>query len=402
MTSCELSTPNSVSSLTSTLSLQSPYTSYPSQGFEKSGQLVRMITGIIIRAKYFVLILFVCLIGFASSFFILFENQDGLEIARRSPLMMLVYSYTILLNGFDVGDIDGSANFAMTLILSLTFTYFINIVMLNLLIAIMGDIFDQIQENARAEFLYGRAQIILEYEAKVTKSIENGQMNEAKVEEMFPKWLQVLVPGEGTQQTHKKWGGRIRALYDKIREVSDLISAGLNDVKNKQKDEGNILQKIEKKLDEAEKRRREDLMNLEVQIKKGLSLERRNNSEIKKLDEDETNAIKALEKKLEETETRREEDAKRLKQLLEKYEDIHKVLTASQDMKDKKEAELKVKEEAEPLSMSLPPPPQPSKSHSLKGPQSPSNQAKAKKKRKKNNNKKKGGKGEEGQGEGAG
>ena len=57
--------------------------------------------------------------------------------------------------------------------------FFINIVMLNLLIAIMGDIFDRIQENAKAEFMFARAEIVLEFEAMLSYS----QMED---EEWFP------------------------------------------------------------------------------------------------------------------------------------------------------------------------------------------------------------------------
>lgn len=42
------------------------------------------------------------------------------------------------------------------------FQFFVNIVMLNLLIAIMGDQYDVVQESGHEQYLYAKAQIILE------------------------------------------------------------------------------------------------------------------------------------------------------------------------------------------------------------------------------------------------
>ena len=83
---------------------------------------------------------------------------------------LLTYSWQVMLSGFTVDEVNGSANYFVTALLFMFFTYFINIVMLNLLIAIMGDIFDRIQENAKAEFMFARANIIIEFEALLSDS----------------------------------------------------------------------------------------------------------------------------------------------------------------------------------------------------------------------------------------
>ena len=79
-----------------------------------------------------------------------------------------------------------SVSFGTTLFLFVVFMFFITIVMLNLLIAIMGDIFGKIQENANAEFMFARAGIIVEI-----KNMLNDR--DKKREDWFPTWLQVLV-----------------------------------------------------------------------------------------------------------------------------------------------------------------------------------------------------------------
>ncbi|GMH79720.1 hypothetical protein TrST_g5343 [Triparma strigata] len=64
------------------------------------------------------------------------------------PLRAFLRSYIVMLDGFAEDEVQGSANPSITAILLIAFTIFTNIIMLNLLIAVMGDIFDKIQENA--------------------------------------------------------------------------------------------------------------------------------------------------------------------------------------------------------------------------------------------------------------
>eukprot|EP00519_Triparma_laevis_P015496 CAMPEP_0182494976 /NCGR_PEP_ID=MMETSP1321-20130603/3800_1 /TAXON_ID=91990 /ORGANISM="Bolidomonas sp., Strain RCC1657" /LENGTH=268 /DNA_ID=CAMNT_0024698211 /DNA_START=1 /DNA_END=804 /DNA_ORIENTATION=+ len=113
------------------------------QGFEEAGELIRMIIGIIKGVKVFLVILIVCMVGFAAGFFILYENGTD----HQSPFFALFSSYTLMLGDFDVDNFRASSSFVSASSLFFAFTAFINIVMLNLLIAIMGDIFDKIQEN---------------------------------------------------------------------------------------------------------------------------------------------------------------------------------------------------------------------------------------------------------------
>ena len=122
-----------------------------------------------------------------------------------------------------------SSDIIATCILFFTFTFGINIVMLNLLIAIMGDTFDRIQENSQAEFMFARAQIVLEYEGNLSEEEKNNP-------DWFPTWLQVLVPTlQEREGDHENWVGRVRELKNTMKnEIGDLTN----------------------KLNESEKRRR--------------------------------------------------------------------------------------------------------------------------------------------------
>ena len=60
----------------------------------------------------------------------------------------------MMLGDFDIEDFTDTSHFSISICLFVVFMYLVNIIMLNLLIAIMGDVFDRMQENSRAMFLY--------------------------------------------------------------------------------------------------------------------------------------------------------------------------------------------------------------------------------------------------------
>ena len=138
-------------------------TLYFMQGFKAVGQLIRMILGIISGIRAFMLILVVCMVGFSMSFYILYQAGPGsftvaggsgegegdvqdYPFGMETVPMSLFTGYLLLLGNFDAEEFSASANYGLTLTLFIVFMFFINIVMLNLLIAIMGDIFERIQE----------------------------------------------------------------------------------------------------------------------------------------------------------------------------------------------------------------------------------------------------------------
>ena len=217
-------------------------TLYFMQGFKESGQLVRMILGIIGGIRVFVIILLACMIGFAFAFYVLYRGKadyDGIQ--HRSPFLSLFSSYALLLGDFDVNELEESSSFVITVFLFVGFTFFINIIMLNLLIAIMGDIFDRIQENAVAEFLFARANILLEIEATF------GEKEKSKAE-WYPRWLQVLVATtEGNESDDRvDWAGRVRALKGAMNKINEQVGV----LKDK-------FEQSEKKREESEKKREE-------------------------------------------------------------------------------------------------------------------------------------------------
>ena len=123
--------------------------------------------------------------------------------------------------------------------------------MLNLLITIMGDIFDQIQESADAQFMFARAQIILEFEDTLSKV-------DRHCDENFPTWLQVLVPSLESENDATDWQGRVRALKGAVA-------------------------RLEKQQADAERERKEEVHRLEIKLEENEKQRRENNEELKQL-----------------------------------------------------------------------------------------------------------------------
>mmetsp|Transcript_24623 Transcript_24623/g.46250 ORF Transcript_24623/g.46250 Transcript_24623/m.46250 type:complete len:402 (+) Transcript_24623:2-1207(+) len=195
-------------------------TLYFMQGFKESGQLVRMIIGIIRGITTFLMIMTVCMLGFSFSFYMLFEQGTD----HMNPVMAVFNSYTMMLGTFEVDDFSSSSSVSSTSVLFISFTVFINIIMLNLLIAIMGDIFDRIQENARGEFIFARANIVMEFEGVLSKSQRENP-------NLFPTWLQVLVPTlKDDDINNDDWVGRIKSLKRNIAHVKTELSTKLDDM----------------------------------------------------------------------------------------------------------------------------------------------------------------------------
>ena len=202
------------------------------KAFEKSGELVCMIVGIIKGIGPFMIILLDVVIGFAFGIFVLYRGSD-LEFNKsdyKNPLIAVFSAYTTMLGEFHLSDFEKSGSFEILAILFFTFTVLVNIVLLNLLIALMGDIFDRIQENAQGEFLYARACIVLEFESLLSEKYRKSHV------EKFPEWLQVLVPaasfaeeGNGGETTPaaEHWGGKMK----RIRVGQEAVSLEVTKVK---------------------------------------------------------------------------------------------------------------------------------------------------------------------------
>ena len=214
------------------------------QGFDKSGELVRMIVGIIKGIWIFLIIMFDVVIGFALSFYVLngLDSDERPQLLKNGPLDKAFNVYTLMLGEIDEADYNKRISLAF---LFTVFTLLTNIVLLNLLIALMGDIFNRIQENAQAEFLYARAYIVLEFESLLDKNYKNDHP------EKFPEWLQVLVHAssgddDDNSLAMETWKGKMKA----IRKGQEAVAEEVGRVKMVMKEgQDSVKAEVKKEID---------------------------------------------------------------------------------------------------------------------------------------------------------
>lgn len=103
------------------------------------------------------------------------------------------------------------------------------IILLNLLIALMGDSFDRVQENALAQGRYEQALSILQIEAMLPSTL-------LRDSRFFPRYLQVLRPkatggaGYGTGNDMEIWTGRLHQIYKKMEQSERRVNRNVEAV----------------------------------------------------------------------------------------------------------------------------------------------------------------------------
>lgn len=138
---------------------------YYLQLFEKTSPLVTMIFDIAKDMMAFLSISVFLLVGFALGFIVLFHVEDGVIHEEFSSLIRACLTlFAYLLGAFDLDEFVDTkypnVAFGIFVVYEITMT----IVLLNLLIAIMGDSFDRIKERESTTFLMSKAAIIEDME----------------------------------------------------------------------------------------------------------------------------------------------------------------------------------------------------------------------------------------------
>merc|ERR1712178_171860 len=100
------------------------------------GALVNILVGIVEDMFYFLILLGLIMLGFANSFNLLFA-ESNLQKFDTFPNTLLT-TYGMLLGDFDLVDSYAASDRALMCVLFSFYMFIVNIVLLNLLIAIMG------------------------------------------------------------------------------------------------------------------------------------------------------------------------------------------------------------------------------------------------------------------------
>ena len=195
--------------------------------------------------RYFLGILLVILAGFATAFtWLVPSSEEG--YASLPDVFYTLYNVMIG-GGADDVYFAGSRSPEVSIALYFSFMLIVAIVLLNLLIAIMGDSFDRVQENAEDVFQRERAGQLVEMELNMTNE-------ELKNEEYFPKYVDVLMAADGSGSDSgagEEWSGRINILRKHMdarqKESQKEMKEQVEDLEKKMKEQGEGLEKVMKK-----------------------------------------------------------------------------------------------------------------------------------------------------------
>mmetsp|Transcript_12932 Transcript_12932/g.14849 ORF Transcript_12932/g.14849 Transcript_12932/m.14849 type:complete len:237 (+) Transcript_12932:5334-6044(+) len=168
-----------------------------------------MIQAIIIEMKYFVLALLIAILAFANAFYILGRNSPDANFTGNNIWDAFIFSYRMGLGDFNT---DGFGTSDEGLIWTLWFlnTIIILIILLNLVIAIMGDTFDRVQETQESTMLQEFACIMRENEFMFSrKRVFNGV-----------KYIVVIKPERAEGGITSSWEGKLNQLKRFLEESS--------------------------------------------------------------------------------------------------------------------------------------------------------------------------------------
>ena len=173
-----------------------------------------MIAAIMMDIRAFLVILALTLVSFFFTFMALFPAVDGLS--------GWVSFYNLAMTLIGGGDSEAYAATTLGQLYLMAFLFFGVVVLLNLLIALMGDSYDRVRENEAVEGLLTRAAAICE--------IENSRLLRPNFRDvtLFPRFLHILkskhADSEGGDD-RAEWGGRVKALRRVVEQGAEQTRA---------------------------------------------------------------------------------------------------------------------------------------------------------------------------------
>lgn len=205
--------------------------------------------------KYFILALLIAIIGFANTFFILGRNSKGGNFSGDNIWQAFIFSYRMGLGDFNT-DGFGTQDEEIVWILWFLNTITILIILLNLVIAIMGDTFGRVQETQRGTMLQEFSSIMRENEFLFNrKSIFKGI-----------KYIVVIEPEKADGETGSDWEGRLNQLKKFLEESSGKLLLHMDVMATKQKKM--VTKVLDEKLKIAEDKTKHEISEIELRIQK--------------------------------------------------------------------------------------------------------------------------------------
>ncbi|CAD7704761.1 unnamed protein product [Ostreobium quekettii] len=138
------------------------------------------------------------------------EDRDLFCGAYAGWYRVSVTMVGMMLGQFDPATFNLASNRYFSVMIFSLYLLISFIMLLNLLIAIISDSFDNVRRNEEAQFLIGRAEVIEDLEDRMLSR------HKEAVQKKIGRYLYVLEPEEKSR--HGIWHGRIRALENTVKE----------------------------------------------------------------------------------------------------------------------------------------------------------------------------------------
>jgi len=195
--------------------------------FFSTASLVSMIIEIAKDMTYFLMIFMIGIAGFGNWYLILNRNiEDGIIEFGDTYFNAFIYAFRQSLGDFVTDNYSGTDKYILFTVWFLNVVIAL-IVLLNLLIAIMGDTFDRVRENSENSMLKELVTIMSENEMLINR------------DQYFCKYKYIIVAetvrGEGSEL---HWDGRLQRLREYLEKN---VNTQINILKSMQK---NIIDKI--------------------------------------------------------------------------------------------------------------------------------------------------------------
>ena len=162
--------------------------------------MIRMVIEIANDMKYLLLILLLTVTGFGNAYYILASSYDNGFFTGDTFLRAFIYAYNQSLGSFDTSAYTRTDKNLLFTIWRLN-TMIVLIIMLNLLIAIMGDTFDRVQETAKNNMLKELTSIMVENEMLINRNYTFGDS----------KYI-IIIQEEKADESEVNWKGKFQHL----------------------------------------------------------------------------------------------------------------------------------------------------------------------------------------------
>lgn len=204
--------------------------------------------------RYFVLALLIAILAFANTFYILGKNGEE-NFTGHDIFDSFIYTYRMAFGDFDTDNFD-TEDEALIWILWFINTLIVLVILLNLVIAIMGDTFDRVQETQESTMLKEFTNIMRENAFMIPKSLLYRDT----------KYIIIVQPEKAEGGTTSSWEGKLNQLK-RFLEVSSAKHI-LHLKRMEKKLEKMIEYGLEEKLKPIEDKINGKIATLEIRLQK--------------------------------------------------------------------------------------------------------------------------------------